>query len=283
MRRSRSRIRSIIVFGTIRIVEDAPAKQRFFDALMAKYGKPESGRPKHFYPRLDEITLYAIALRASPARRAPLTPPWPEQWPALDLPGRRTPARSRYATHRNASTRMPMAAIHDPATRSAMPCHRRDAADAANAVAASATTPPQAGTDEHQYGIAQRVVLGRQIEAPNAAPAASASGAAGHAGTGIRPQPPTATHRAAAASSSIAGRRFAHSPGDGAEAGGETERERCDEFRNRGIVADEQAEPDQREDVRRRQQQVDQSGRQSCCAGERRHHPILPCLAIRLG
>lgn len=40
--------RSVIVFGTIRIVEDAAARQRFFDALLAKYGKPNSGRPKGF-------------------------------------------------------------------------------------------------------------------------------------------------------------------------------------------------------------------------------------------
>ena len=75
--------RSVIVFGTIRIVEDAPAKQRFFDALMAKYGKPESGRPKHFYPRLDEITLYAITPMRITGKETPL-PAVAEQWPALD-------------------------------------------------------------------------------------------------------------------------------------------------------------------------------------------------------
>ena len=42
---------SVVVFGTVRIVQDTAAKQRFFDALMEKYGKPDSGRPKHFYPR----------------------------------------------------------------------------------------------------------------------------------------------------------------------------------------------------------------------------------------
>src|ERR1700730_10170547 len=31
--------RSVVVFGTIRIVEDVAAKTRFFDALMAKYGR----------------------------------------------------------------------------------------------------------------------------------------------------------------------------------------------------------------------------------------------------
>lgn len=75
--------RSVIVFGTIRIVEEAGAKQRFFDALMAKYGKPDSGRPKHFYPRLDEITLYAIAPDRITGKETPL-PAVAEQWPALD-------------------------------------------------------------------------------------------------------------------------------------------------------------------------------------------------------
>jgi uncharacterized protein len=75
--------RSVIVFGTIRIVEDAQAKQRFFDALMAKYGKKDSDRPKHFYPRLDEITLYAIAPEHITGKETPL-PTASDQWPARD-------------------------------------------------------------------------------------------------------------------------------------------------------------------------------------------------------
>jgi hypothetical protein len=35
-------------------------KQRFCDALMAKYHGRDVGRPKGFYPRLDHITVYAI-------------------------------------------------------------------------------------------------------------------------------------------------------------------------------------------------------------------------------
>ncbi len=75
--------RSVVLFGTIRIVEDARAKQGFFDGLMAKYGKPDSGRPKHFYPRLDEITLYAIAPERVTGKETPL-PAASEQWPAKD-------------------------------------------------------------------------------------------------------------------------------------------------------------------------------------------------------
>src|SRR3954447_23833152 len=38
--------RSVCVFGRIRIIEDAQVKQRFCEALMAKYGKPGTRRPK---------------------------------------------------------------------------------------------------------------------------------------------------------------------------------------------------------------------------------------------
>ena len=75
--------RSVIVFGTIRIVDDDSAKRQFFDALMAKYGKPDSGRPRHFYPRLDEITLYAITPERITGKETPL-PAVSEQWPAKD-------------------------------------------------------------------------------------------------------------------------------------------------------------------------------------------------------
>ena len=46
---------SVIVFGKIRITEERAVKQRFCEALMAKYGKPETQRPKGFFPRIDVI------------------------------------------------------------------------------------------------------------------------------------------------------------------------------------------------------------------------------------
>jgi uncharacterized protein len=73
---------SVIVFGNIRVVEDEGAKRRFFDALMAKYGT-SSDRPKHFYPRLDQITLYAIKPERITGKETPL-PDIAEQWPAKD-------------------------------------------------------------------------------------------------------------------------------------------------------------------------------------------------------
>jgi hypothetical protein len=75
--------RSVCVFGRIRIVDDRDVKQRFCEALMEKYGKPETTRPKGFFPRLDAITVYAIAVERMTGKETPL-PPLSEQWPAKD-------------------------------------------------------------------------------------------------------------------------------------------------------------------------------------------------------
>jgi nitroimidazol reductase NimA-like FMN-containing flavoprotein (pyridoxamine 5'-phosphate oxidase superfamily) len=75
--------RSVILFGTIRVTEDSAAKQRFCEALMAKYGKPDTNRPKNFFPRIDMITVYAIAVERMTGKEMAL-PPLSEQWPAKD-------------------------------------------------------------------------------------------------------------------------------------------------------------------------------------------------------
>jgi hypothetical protein len=75
--------RSVIVFGSIRVIEDRPSKQRFCEALMAKYGNPQWERPKGFFPRLDEITVYAIAVERISGKQTPF-PAFAEQWPAID-------------------------------------------------------------------------------------------------------------------------------------------------------------------------------------------------------
>ena len=75
--------RSVILFGKIRIAEDRAAKQRFCEALMAKYGKPDSGRPKGFFPRLDVITVYATSVDRMTGKEMAL-PARSEQWPAKD-------------------------------------------------------------------------------------------------------------------------------------------------------------------------------------------------------
>lgn len=75
--------RSVCLFGRIRIVEDKQAKQRFCEALMEKYGKPETKRPRGFFPRLDVITVYVMAIERMTGKEQPL-PPLSEQWPAKD-------------------------------------------------------------------------------------------------------------------------------------------------------------------------------------------------------
>lgn len=74
---------SVILFGKIRVVDDRAAKQRFCEALMDKYGKPDWDRPKGFFPRLDEITVYAIAIERVTGKEN-LLPGVAQQWPALD-------------------------------------------------------------------------------------------------------------------------------------------------------------------------------------------------------
>ena len=75
---------SVVAFGRIRVVEDLESRRRFFDALMAKYAKGRwSERPKGFYPRIDQITLYAIAVERLSGKETPL-PTASERWPAAD-------------------------------------------------------------------------------------------------------------------------------------------------------------------------------------------------------
>jgi uncharacterized protein len=75
--------RSVCLFGRIRIVEDSEIKQRFCEALMAKYGKPETQRPKGFFPRIDVIPVYATKAERMTGKELAL-PPLSEQWPAKD-------------------------------------------------------------------------------------------------------------------------------------------------------------------------------------------------------
>jgi hypothetical protein len=74
---------SVVLFGTIRIVDDRAHKQRFCEALMGKYGKPGTTRPKGFFPRIDAITVYAVTVERITGKGHEL-PPLSEQWPAKD-------------------------------------------------------------------------------------------------------------------------------------------------------------------------------------------------------
>jgi hypothetical protein len=75
--------RSVILFGSIRVIDDVAGKQRFCDALMAKYAKAEWQRPKSFYPRLGHIAVYAVTI-ARLTGKAVALPGVAEQWPAKD-------------------------------------------------------------------------------------------------------------------------------------------------------------------------------------------------------
>ncbi len=74
---------SVVVFGRIRVVADRNAKQGFCEALMAKYSPSDADRPAGFFPRLAQITVYAITLDRITAKRTPL-PALNEQWPVKD-------------------------------------------------------------------------------------------------------------------------------------------------------------------------------------------------------
>jgi hypothetical protein len=75
--------RSVIAFGRIRVIDDEAQRAAFFDALMAKYGDPAWSRPTGFYPRLGEVTVYAIAVDRMTGRETPLPAP-ANRWPAVD-------------------------------------------------------------------------------------------------------------------------------------------------------------------------------------------------------
>jgi uncharacterized protein len=75
--------RSIVLFGRIRVVQSRAEKQRFCEAMLSKYGNPDTGRPKGFFPRIDIITVYAMTIERLTGKVQPLPPP-SEQWPAVD-------------------------------------------------------------------------------------------------------------------------------------------------------------------------------------------------------
>ena len=83
--------RSVVAFGQIRIIEDQEQKKAFFDGLMAKYGNPKWDRPKGFYPRLEQVTVYAIAVERMTGKETQL-PTVENRWPATD--NTKTPSAS---------------------------------------------------------------------------------------------------------------------------------------------------------------------------------------------
>jgi uncharacterized protein len=74
---------SVVAFGSIRVVDEREDKARFCTALIEKYAGDVSGRPKSFFPRLDQIAVYAMTVERITGKEAVL-PAAAEQWPARD-------------------------------------------------------------------------------------------------------------------------------------------------------------------------------------------------------
>ena len=74
---------SVVAFGRVTITDDPALRTRFFDSLMAKYYSKDVSRPKHFYPRLDSITLYSMTIERITGKAQSL-PAEQERWPAAD-------------------------------------------------------------------------------------------------------------------------------------------------------------------------------------------------------
>jgi hypothetical protein len=74
---------SVILNGEIAVIENEEIKQRFCEHLMSKYGKPEWGRPQNFFPRLNQISVYAITIQKLTGKKIEL-PVVSQQWPIFD-------------------------------------------------------------------------------------------------------------------------------------------------------------------------------------------------------
>ena len=74
---------SVIAFGTLRAVDEPELQTRFFVELMRKYGDPGWKRPEAFFPRLGDITVYAMTIARLSGKEQAL-PEVSQRWPALD-------------------------------------------------------------------------------------------------------------------------------------------------------------------------------------------------------
>jgi nitroimidazol reductase NimA-like FMN-containing flavoprotein (pyridoxamine 5'-phosphate oxidase superfamily) len=74
---------SVIAFGRISFVHERDQKELFCEALMQKYALHLPERPKSFFPRLDDIAVFALAIERIAGKMTPL-PAASEQWPAID-------------------------------------------------------------------------------------------------------------------------------------------------------------------------------------------------------
>jgi uncharacterized protein len=79
--------RSVIMFGRIKILDDAAEKTRFYGAFMAKYAPSGSwGRERGSFPRMESTIVYAIAPEMVTGKQG-LLPAVSDQWPNRNLTG----------------------------------------------------------------------------------------------------------------------------------------------------------------------------------------------------
>ena len=74
---------SVVIFGRLAIIEDRAAKSAFFDGLLNKYYPADTDRPPGFYPRLDDVTVYALTIERMTGKETRL-PAQDARWPAVD-------------------------------------------------------------------------------------------------------------------------------------------------------------------------------------------------------
>lgn len=74
---------SVIAFGRVRVIEAEAEKAAFFDAFMERYHAHDPDRPRGFYPRLGEVTVFALGIDRMTGKETVL-PAASERWPARD-------------------------------------------------------------------------------------------------------------------------------------------------------------------------------------------------------
>jgi uncharacterized protein len=75
---------SVVVLGSVAIVPELEAKALFFDRFLAKYADARWDRPKGFYPRLEQVTVYRVTIERLSGKLGPL-PGAAQQWPAVNM------------------------------------------------------------------------------------------------------------------------------------------------------------------------------------------------------
>jgi uncharacterized protein len=79
--------RSVVIFGRIRILEQAAEKTRFYEAFMGKYARADSwGRERGSFPRIASTIVYAITPEITTGKQG-ILPALGDQWPNRNRSG----------------------------------------------------------------------------------------------------------------------------------------------------------------------------------------------------